>query len=427
MQCPLVEERGTLDNSREDLIRIYESGVRRVRGFDAVQRYLGLHPLAQDVFLVAIGKAASAMTLGALAADGERIVDGLVITKHGHVEPDLARHRRIEYIESDHPVPGQTTLYAGKRLLAYLSRRAESNACFLFLLSGGASSLVEVPAGEIGLEDMRELTHKLLASGLDINRINRVRRVLSGIKGGRLARHLRRCPTLSLMISDVPGDDPGAIGSGLLTRVQDAIDPSDYPPFARRLLERAELVDLPDAEEFSHIESSIVACLEDAKKACDEAATRWGYQKRHVDAGFVEGDVGAVATKLYREIAASPDTLAIWGGEPTVKLPEVPGRGGRNQQLALAVALKIKNDPRTCFLSAGTDGTDGPTDDAGAVVDGATVSRGEAAGFSAEDCLHRADAGTFLEASGDLLRTGPTGTNVMDLMIGYGKLAGSRR
>ena len=412
---------------RKDLVRIYESGVRRVRGFDAVRRYLEVRRLTHDAHLVAIGKAASAMALGALAVDGERIVDGLVITKHGHVEPELARHRRVECIESDHPVPGQATLYSGQRLLAYLSRRAGGDARFLFLLSGGASSLVEVPAGGIGLEDMRELTHELLASGLDINRINRVRRVLSGIKGGRLTGHLHRCRTLSLMISDVPGDDPGAIGSGLLTRVEDTVDPGDYPPFARRILERAELVDLPGVDEFRNIESSIVACLEDAKKACGEAAASLGYQKRHVDAGFVEGDVTAVASQLHRKIAGSPDTLMMWGGEPTVRLPDTPGRGGRNQQLALAMALKIKSNPRACFLSAGTDGTDGPTDDAGAVVDGATVSRGEAAGLSAEDCLRRADAGTFLEASGDLIRTGPTGTNVMDLMIGYEKSTESRR
>lgn len=416
-----------LDSTREDLIQIYESGVRRVRGFDAVKRYLDARHLGHDVHLVAIGKAASAMTLGALAAEDERIIDGLVITKHGHVEPDLARYQRIECIESDHPVPGQATLYAGRRLLAYLSQRVGGNARFLFLLSGGASSLVEVPATGVELEDLRGLTHKLLASGLDIHRINRVRRVLSGIKGGRLAGYLHRCPTLSLMISDVPGDDPGAIGSGLLTRVEDAIDPDDYPPFARRILERAELIDLPVTDAFKNIESSLIACLEDAKQACDAAAVGLGYQKCRVGAGLVEGDVGAVASKLYREIATLPDTLLIWGGEPTVRLPDAPGRGGRNQQLALAMALKIKGDRQACFLSAGTDGTDGSTDDAGAVVDGASVARGEAAGLSAEDCLQRADAGTFLEASGDLLHTGPTGTNVMDLMIGYGKSAGPRQ
>ena len=400
-------------------MRIYESGVRRVRGFDAVKRHLDTRRSSHDGHLVAIGKAASAMALGALAVEGRRIVDGLVITKRDHVDQDLEKYRRIECIESDHPVPGENTLYAGRRLLEYLSLRAREQARFLFLLSGGASSLVEVPVKGMGLEDMRNLTRQLLASGLDITRMNRIRRALSGIKGGRLARHLHRCPTLSLMISDVPEDDPGVIGSGLLTRVQETVDPGDYPPFVGQLLERVELVGLPDEDEFECIESSIVACLEDAKSACRETAGNLGYRDQHLDADFVDGDVEAVAGKLYRKIIASQDTVLIWGGEPTVKLPEHAGRGGRNQQLALAMALRIKDRPRTYFLSAGTDGTDGPTEDAGALVDAATVSRGEAGGFDAEDCLRRADAGTFLEASGDLIRTGPTGTNVMDLMIGY--------
>ncbi len=411
-----------MNGPRESLRRVYAAGVRRVRGFDAVCDYLDAHPAAHPsshpLHLVAIGKAASAMTLGALAACGGRIADGLVITKHGHLDHALARHRRIACVESDHPVPGDNTLRAGERLLAYLDEHADGDAHFLFLLSGGASSLVEVPPPGVGLDDLRSLTGQLLASGFDINRMNRVRRALSGIKGGRLAAHLKRCPTLSLLISDVPGDDPGVIGSGLLTPVRESVDADEYPGAVRELLARAELVPVPDAAEFNAIEAHIVACLDDAKDACVSAASSMDC-KVIAASKFIEGDVAEVATRLCGQLRNSNGEVLIWGGEPTVKLPAEPGRGGRNQQLALAVALQIKGEPGLYFLSAGTDGTDGPTDDAGALVDGASVKLGEAQGFDAKDCLRRADAGAFLEASGDLITTGPTGTNVMDLMIGF--------
>ncbi len=412
-----------MGDPRRDLISVYEAGVRRVRGFDAVRDYLErrTEALPRKVRLVAVGKAASAMARGALEVLGGRIADGLVVTKHGHVEAELAAEPRIECIESDHPVPDADTLRAGERLLAYLSERTGGDAGFLFLLSGGASSLVEVLPRGLGLADLRRLTEALLASGLDIAEMNRVRRALSGVKGGRLAAHLGRRPTLSLLISDVPGDDPGVIGSGLLTPVRERVEPGDYPDVVRELLGCVELVPVPEQAEFDSIESHIVACLDDAKAACRDEALRLGYADASVSPRFIAGDVEEVAERLFREIGALSDVasggMRIWGGEPTVKLPAKPGRGGRNQQLALAVAMKIKGEPDVYFLSVGTDGTDGPTADAGALVDGATVERGEQRGFDAGDRLRRADAGTFLEASGDLVTTGPTGTNVMDLMI----------
>ena len=421
-----------MGDPRRDLISVYEAGVRRVRGFDAVRDYLErrAEALPRKICLVAVGKAASAMARGALEVLGGRIADGLVVTKHGHVEAELAAEPRIECIESDHPVPDADTLRAGERLLAYLSERTGGDAGFLFLLSGGASSLVEVLPRGLGLADLRRLTEALLASGLDIAEMNRVRRALSGVKGGRLAAHLGRRPTLSLLISDVPGDDPGVIGSGLLTPVRERVDPGDYLDVVRELLGRVELVPVPEQAEFDSIESHIVACLDDAKAACRDEALRLGYADASVSPTFIAGDVEEVAERLFREIGALADVpvggtqggmrggMRIWGGEPTVKLPAKPGRGGRNQQLALAVAMRIKGEPGVYFLSVGTDGTDGPTADAGALVDGATLERGEQRGFDAGDRLRRADAGTFLEASGDLVTTGPTGTNVMDLMIG---------
>ena len=407
-----------MSSLREDLRRIYDDGVRRVRGFDAVRSYLAGHPLSRPVHLVAVGKAASAMALGALDADGGRVIDGLVITKHGHVEDALARQGQIECIESDHPVPGGNTLRAGERLLAYLAERARGDAHFLFLLSGGASSLVEVLPRGMALDDLRNLTERLLSTGLDINQMNRVRRALSGIKSGRLAAHLNRCPTLSLLISDVPGDDPGVIGSGLLTPVRDAVNVDEYPGVVRDLVARVGLVSVPGEVEFEAIESHIVACLDDAKDACVFSANSLGY-KTVVAQEFIEGDIAEVAALLYSQLQRSKGEVLIWGGEPTVKLPDASGRGGRNQQLALEVALRLRGRAEGYFLSAGTDGTDGPTNDAGALVDGATVERGEAQGLDVADCLRRTDAGTFLKASGDLITTGPTGTNVMDLMIGF--------
>ena len=404
--------------ARAHLREIFDAGLARVRGRDAVRDYFAHNPRPPTpVYLVAVGKAASAMTLGALDVLGAHVKAGLVITKHGHVDAELAEADAIECLESDHPIPGAASLGAGAALLARLDAWARPDARFLFLLSGGASSIVEAPAPPLQLADLARLTQTLLDGGLDIARMNTVRRALSRIKGGRLAAHLRGCPTLNLLISDVPGDDPGVIGSGLLTPVRETLRLQDYPAPVAAALRDVQIAPVPEEAAFAPIATHIVARLEDAKQACAHKARALGYPTLVADA-FLDGDANDAARMICRDLCAGRRGVHIWGGETLMRLPPDAGRGGRNQHLALAAAVALRGRDDVFVLAAGTDGTDGPTDAAGGLVDGATIARGEAAGQCVEDSLARADSGTFLDAAGDLVTTGPTGTNVMDLVIG---------
>ena len=406
------------DKIRSDLMQIFNSGLNRVKGRRAVIADLEAHrPSSEALHLVAIGKAASDMTLGALDVLGNRIKDGLLITKHLHTAPELHDHNSIEVIESDHPVPSDKSLEAGRRLLAYLESRTVRKAHFLFLLSGGASSLVEVLPAGMRLENLKNITEVLLAKGLDIGQMNAVRQSLSCIKGGRLAMRLEGCAVLNLMISDVPGDDPSVIGSGLLNPPHTKPNFDDYPTEIKDCLTGITLVPPPDAEVFRLIDTRIVARLDNAKKACVNKAIALGYDARLMP-DFVAGDVVAVAERLCDTLFTDKHQLLVWGGEPSMQLPQSPGRGGRNQHLALLIAERLSNEEGVYFVIAGTDGSDGPTTDAGALVDGTTVRRASALGLDIKHSLANADSGSFLEQTGDLINTGPTGTNVMDLMIG---------
>jgi hydroxypyruvate reductase len=222
-----------------------------------------------------------------------------------------------------------------------------------------------------------------------------------------------------LAISDVPGDDPRAIGSGPLVADESLAKPlaSHLPDFVRAALDRAPAAPAPGDGCFERVRFEIVARLDDAKRAAAEAAERRGYRIELMPE-FIAGEAVEVGARLARRLLESqPGVVRVWGGETTVRLPPRPGRGGRNQSLALAAALELAGREDLFFLAAGTDGTDGPTQDAGALVDGGTVARGALHGLDARDALIRADAGTFLEASADLIHTGPTGTNVMDLIL----------
>ncbi len=406
-----------MDNAiRKDLLRIYQAALTRVSGFDAVRRYLEGHPVRGDHRLIAIGKAAASMSMGALAAAGDIIKTGLVITKHGHLDAGLDKYPQVRCLEANHPVPGEASLAAGAALLEFIEE-SPKDARFLFLISGGASSLVEVLAEGMDLATLRRLTDALLAGGLSITKMNQVRRGISRIKGGRLADYLNGRQATCLLISDVPGDDPAVIGSGPLVNVQSDASLADLPENIRRLLGKTKLVPAPKAEAFTSITTKVIAKLDDAKQAAAAEARRLGF-KVIVHPEFLEGDAEQAAKTLIGQLVDAPAGVHVWGGETAVTLPSNPGRGGRNQHLALAAAVHLQGKEGFYLLAAGTDGTDGPTEDAGALVDGETIARGELHGLNARDCLRRADGGTFLEASGDLIRTGPTGTNVMDLVIG---------
>lgn len=405
-----------MNRSRDALEAMFRAGLARVGGREAVRLYLETQEPEPPDYLVAVGKAA-AMATGALDFYGDALRDGLVISKRGHIDATLKNNAGLRCIESDHPVPSRRSLDAGRALVDYVDERAEKGGRFLFLLSGGASSLVDVLPEGLDLEGVQKVNAALLGGGLDIARMNAVRRAMSCIKGGRLARRLGGNDALSLLISDVPGDDPAVIGSGLLTPVQDELDWNDYPATVRDTLRGIRLPPPADPEDAARVEAHIIARLDDAKKAAAAQAQSADYNAELMP-GFMDGDARETGADIGRFLATAAPGVYIWGGETSVVLPDSPGRGGRNQHLALSAACALRGRDDVYVLAAGTDGTDGASDDAGGLVDGATVARGEAAGMDADEYLDRADSGSFLAASGDLVTTGPTGTNVMDLVIG---------
>jgi hydroxypyruvate reductase len=289
----------------------------------------------------------------------------------------------------------------------------------LFLISGGASSLIEYLPPGVALGQLQQVNQWLLGSGIDITEMNLVRKSISLIKAGGVLDWLGDRRVFALAISDVPGDDPAVIGSGLLSNDLDLarkVRHLELPDWIKTLIEQG-LENRRAVSRKDNLEIHLVARLADAMQAAALAGRAMGYSV-HLDDTFQSGDAGEKGRQLARTLRAGESVLYVWGGETTVSLPKKPGLGGRNQHLAVSAAIELAGDGQCCFLSAGTDGTDGPGTNAGALVDGATFARGTAAGLDAMDCLRRADSGRFLAASGDLIHTGPTGTNVMDIMLG---------
>jgi glycerate 2-kinase len=375
------------DPRRRLLLSFFQAGLDRVSGRAAVAR--ALESTSEPVWIAAVGKAASAMALGAHDVLGAAVQRVLLITKYGHVAPQAQLLPAVEVIESAHPLPDERSLAAGASLLRFIDELPE-HVSALFLISGGASSLVEVLQEGVTFAHLAQLNAECLASGIDITELNTRRARLSRIKGGGLARLLRGRAARALFISDVPGDDPAVIGSGLMG---------------------------PAGEDPDHVERRVVATVNDAVDAACDAARKCALDVLKLPGRF-DGDAARLAVRFAHELHLHPAQVCVWGGESTVQLPVEAGRGGRNQHLALAAARLLAGQSQLMLLAAGTDGTDGPTEDAGALVDGGSWERVTAAGLDAESCLRRADSGTALAASGDLVHTGPTGTNVGDLLIG---------
>lgn len=336
--------------------------------------------------------------LGAHDALGDSLEQGLLITKDDHASPEVYRLAQVEIMESAHPVPDQRSLAAGARLLAWVDS-VPPEVDLLFLISGGASSLVEALAPGVTFTQLMTLNKSGLASGLSIGELNAKRAQLSQIKGGRLAARLQGRPARALFISDVPGHDPAVIGSGLMG---------------------------PSSSGADAVERRVIGSIDIAGTAARAEAQALGLEAWR-DAQAFDGEAERLAVRFAHELHMNPEQVRIWGGESVVNLPENPGRGGRNQHLALAAARIIAGHDNLMLLVAGTDGTDGITSDAGAIVDGETCSRVALGSLDVQKCLETADSGAALAAAGDLVHTGPTGTNVGDLVIGLklGKEAAS--
>jgi hydroxypyruvate reductase len=375
-------------NPRRVLLELFDAALRAVDGRACTARFLREAKLPAPVAVFAMGKAASAMALGARDVFGEALHSMLVITKHGHSDPEFDRDARVLQIETAHPVPDDSSLAAGAELESRVTA-LPANVLPVFLVSGGSSSLVEVLAEGVSLDDLRALNERGLASGWDIAALNAERAKLSRLKAGGVARMLGARRAQALFISDVPADDPDVIGSGLLGR--DGL--------------RSDLV-----------ERRIVASVDTAVRAAVEAAQARGLEFE-AGASRFDGDAAAVAENFLDAARATHADGLVWGGESTVILPDIHGRGGRNTHLALTIARALRAGERLLVLAAGTDGTDGPTSDAGAIVDADSTDRVTLAGFDVERAWREFDSGTALEAAEDLVHTGPTGTNVGDILI----------
>jgi hydroxypyruvate reductase len=403
----------TADPRRALLLDLLDAGLAAVDGRRRMREALARRDDLGGAWLLAVGKAASAMTLGALDALGSGVARALVISRPGHFAVELERDRRVRCLAGGHPVPDAGSLAAGAAALA-MAREAPPGQPVLLLVSGGASSLLEwLPEG-VSLGDLQRVSSWALGSGLAIGRVNAVRRALSELKDGRLLARFGHCAAEGYFISDVPGNDPAVVGSGLLARQPGAAALADpgLPPWIRELMSRSR----PAGAGGLAVPLHCVGRLEEALDAIERCALAAGLEvARH--AGRIDCDAIDAARHACGLAQGSTAKLYLFGGETTVRLPDDPGRGGRNQHLALAAAMLIAGRPDVLVLAAGSDGSDGNTDDAGALVDGGTLERGRDAGLDPEAALQRADSGRFLEASGDLVHTGPTGTNVGDVLL----------
>lgn len=364
---------------KEQAIRIWQTGVDAVGGYAATSKVL--HDIPAPDRILAVGKPAASMARAALEHFGPRPT--LVVTKddHGDDLPD-----NVTVIEASHPVPDSRSLQGGQALREAVEAM-QPGSHLLLLVSGGASSLAEDLLPGKTFSDLEQLNKKLLAEGLDITAMNTERRKLSRIKGGGLLSHFKGDKVTVLAISDVPGDDLNVVGSGIGT--------------------------LPESYGFAAT-TQIVASNAHARAAAADLAQNEGL-KVLANEECLHDDFLKVAVSLGARLRSMPAGVMIFGGEPTVVLPDNPGRGGRNQGLALALAREIAGTEGLTVVVGGTDGTDGPTDAAGAVIDGTTWGEG------AERALLQADSGSYLESAGALLVTGPTGTNVMDLLVAIRK------
>jgi glycerate 2-kinase len=384
----------------------------------------------RNIYVVGAGKAGASMALAAERVLGRRITAGLINVKYGYT----ARLRRIELNECGHPVPDERGV-AGAARIAELASMARAGDLVLCLISGGASALLPLPAEGVTLAEKQETTRLLLACGANIHEMNAVRKHISRIKGGQLARLAAPAAVEALLVSDVIGDNLDVIGSGPA-----APDASTFggalaildtyqvrakaPAAVRDRLERGSRGELPETPKpgdplFRQVRNAIVGSNRQALDAAARRARELGFHTLVLASG-IQGETREVArmhAAIAREVVemkrpVKRPACIITGGETTVTL-RGKGKGGRNQEFVLAAAMDIAGLPDTVVFSAGTDGTDGPTDAAGAIADGDTLRRGpEAARY-----LEANDSYRYFEKLGDLVITGPTNTNVMDVRL----------
>lgn len=374
------------------------------------------------VVLVAIGKAAWRMAKAASESLGDKLRGGTVVTKYDH---SMGGIEGVEIFEAGHPFPDENTLKGTARALEKIKGLSHEDTV-LFLVSGGGSALFERPRDGVSLEDLVSITDQLLACGADIVEINMIRKRLSSVKGGRFAKLAAPARVLSVVLSDVLGDRLDSIASGPAhpdgSTVQEALRIVDkYNLSLRPGLMEALGEETP--KELDNVSTVIAGSVTSLCSAAEETAAGLGYRTLLLTTTLSceAREAGSFMASIARQIRASgrpiePPCAVILGGETIVRL-KGKGKGGRNQEIALAAAMGIKGLKDTVLLSIGSDGTDGPTDAAGGLVDGQTAENLKGLGLDPEDILAENDSYNGLNACGSLVITGPTGTNVNDLTV----------
>lgn len=409
---------------RTKVLQVYTDALNPVRGDVCVQNYLQSEQFKlrlsenEKIAILAIGKAAQSMAQGAYSVLNDTIVSGLVVTKQDHL---LAASKVdcFEYFESSHPIPSEKSLEAGLKVIDFISGLA-ADTHLVVLISGGASALVEQLKPGISLDDLIRVNDWLLASGLTIEAMNSIRQKLSMIKGGKLALMAKHLKVSNLLLSDVLSNEPAYIGSGLFVPVLEIKSVPILPDWLESLLVQCEPIKLEISE--TDVFTALVATNSLLLKNISENCQPEKSETVVVVEVPLSGKVEMEAAKIVTQIKKAESGFTIWGGEPTVDLSSGVGhvaKGGRNQHLALLIADKIKTMTNIVVLCIGTDGTDGSTGDAGALVDGNTVLRGEVDGLDVGEHINNFNSAEFLHVSGDVINTGPTGTNVMDVVIAY--------
>jgi glycerate 2-kinase len=428
---------------RRQALRIFGAAVKAVAPAEAVLRHVKLRGdtliagrrryrlnAFANIYVIGAGKAGARMAQAIERLLGPRVTAGLVNVKYSH----CARLRRIQLNECGHPVPDRNGELGAARI-AQIALQAGPNDLVVCLVSGGASALLPLPAPPVTLQEKQETTRLLLHCGADIHEINCIRKHISLVKGGQLARLAYPATVLTLILSDVIGDDLDVIGSGPTvpdrTTFADAKAILDkYALWAKtptgvreRLSADAPETPKPGDPIFANVRNLIVGSNGLAVDAAVREARALGFRTM-VLSTFVEGEAREVArvhAAIAKEIRAAgrplkPPACLISGGETTVTIHGT-GLGGRNQEFTLAAALGIAGLEGVVILSAGTDGTDGPTDAAGAIADGTSLERAKLKGLNAIGFLVNNDSYRFFDPLGGLIRTGPTGTNVADIQI----------
>lgn len=402
---------------QEEAMQIIETALHDAKPDEAVKRALAdLPEVSGKIVLVSFGKAAWSMSAAAEHVLGDKISEGICITKYGHVQGKIPH---VTCYEAGHPVPDENSFSATRKAEA-LVHNLSSDDLVLLLVSGGGSALFEDPL--IAPQELQDITKQLLACGADITEINIIRKRLSDVKGGKFAEKCRPARVFSIVLSDIIGDPLDSIASGPAYpdshTCQEALAIADK--YALKLSDRARsLLSVETPKQLDHVETRITGSVRQLCRSAENECLRLGYQPVFLTSSLncEAKEAGSFLASIARD-HQNIETSTAWilGGETIVHL-HGSGLGGRNQELVLSAAAGIGDCHDTCIFSIGSDGTDGPTDAAGGIVDEHTCDNLKSQGISISSVLADNDSYHALKRAGALVVTGPTGTNVNDLTV----------